>query len=446
MRKNETPPEDGNKKEDQKILELLYAKQDAENRLYTLQKENRALKENSQLFKEDFQHKIEEQEEIILFLEKTVNDLKKRQKALQKEYETQEKEKKEADVAATKNEQKIKLVYDSRIAGLEQKMRKLQKKLDDLHDFQAHKEVVESELTQVKTDLKNEKSDREQKEAFLERRFLSERERLKKEMLRKIRETKLRLLAMTEDQLHTTTKRTIMENEQMTIELQYQSKETEKLLTQVEQVKSENRQLQRQIELHQKTEKMLATRTHFLQRLVDQFNDQKKKEENRLNAEKDHNRELQEQQKFHKNEELRQAKVNARKECQTHIKSQSSEIRRLKNEVLKSHDRLNSILQIQDDSITFIWTCLESVRSELREEGGYAKEDQKRVLLAKLDKKHKERVLDKLFSKLNAFKGEALDWLLYNEPKRSVNKNVKHGPRDLEKKNLSRQSHNQLIL
>ncbi len=33
---------------------------------------------------------------------------------------------------------------------------------------------------------------------------------------------------MTEDQLHTTTKRTIMENEQMTTELQYQSKETER--------------------------------------------------------------------------------------------------------------------------------------------------------------------------------------------------------------------------
>jgi len=412
------------------MLELLYAKQDAESRLYTLQKENRALKENSQLFKEDFQHKIEEQEEIILFLEKTVNDLKKRQKALQKEYENQEREKTEAEVAHTKKEKDLKADYDKLISGLEERMRKLKKKLDDLHDFQAHKEVVESELQAVKKDLRYEKSDREQKEAFLERRFLSERERLKKEMLRKIRETKLRLLAMTEDQLHTTTKRTIMENEQMTIELQYQSKETEKLLTQVEQVKSENRQLQRQIELHQKTEKMLATRTHFLQRLVDQFNDQKKKEENRLNAEKDHNRELQEQQKFHKNEELRQAKVLARKECQTQIKSQASEIRRLKIQVLRSHDRLNSLLQIQDDSITFIWTCLESVRAELEDEKGgkvYTAKDQKRVLLTTLDKKQRERVLNLLFSKLNAFKGEALDWLLYNEPEGPSKKNTKAG-------------------
>ena len=42
---------------------------------------------------------------------------------------------------------------------------------------------------------------------FAERRNVMEKERLKKEMLHKIRETKLSLLAMTEDQLHTTTKR-----------------------------------------------------------------------------------------------------------------------------------------------------------------------------------------------------------------------------------------------
>lgn len=62
----------------------------------------------------------------------------------------------------------------------------------------------------------------------LEKRTIMEKDRLKNEMLRKIKETKLSLLAMTEDQLHTTTKRTIMENEQITTELQYQSKETER--------------------------------------------------------------------------------------------------------------------------------------------------------------------------------------------------------------------------
>mgnify|MGYP004102230907 CR=1 FL=1 len=55
-----------------------------------------------------------------------------------------------------------------------------------------------------------------------------EKDRLKKEMLLKLRETKANLLKMTDNQLDTTTKRTIAENEQMSSELAWQSKETEK--------------------------------------------------------------------------------------------------------------------------------------------------------------------------------------------------------------------------
>ena len=59
---------------------------------------------------------------------------------------------------------------------------------------------------------------------------MQEKDRLKKEMLYKLRETKANLLKMTDNQLDTTTKRTIAENEQMSSELAWQSKETEKLI------------------------------------------------------------------------------------------------------------------------------------------------------------------------------------------------------------------------
>ena len=49
-----------------------------------------------------------------------------------------------------------------------------------------------------------------------------EKDRLKKEMLYKLRETKANLLKMTDNQLDTTTKRTIAENEQMSSELAWQ--------------------------------------------------------------------------------------------------------------------------------------------------------------------------------------------------------------------------------
>ena len=49
-------------------------------------------------------------------------------------------------------------------------------------------------------------------------------------MAGRIKETKLQMMKLTDNQLEMTTKRTIMENEQMSIELSYQSRQTEKLL------------------------------------------------------------------------------------------------------------------------------------------------------------------------------------------------------------------------
>jgi hypothetical protein len=73
------------------------------------------------------------------------------------------------------------------------------------------------------------------------RRNVMGKDRLKNEMLRKIRETKLSLLAMTEDQLHSTTKRTIMENEHITSELQYQRKASETITAANATVAAENK-------------------------------------------------------------------------------------------------------------------------------------------------------------------------------------------------------------
>jgi hypothetical protein len=66
---------------------------------------------------------------------------------------------------------------------------------------------LESNLSEFKHLLETEKRDHALNVNELERRNVMEKDRLKNEMLRKIRETKLSLLAMTEDQLHTTTKR-----------------------------------------------------------------------------------------------------------------------------------------------------------------------------------------------------------------------------------------------
>ena len=150
-----------------------------------------------------------------------------------------------------------------------------------LSSLREHKEKLEEEKRQHAIYISD-----------LERRNVAEKNRLKKEMLRKVKETKLSLLAMTEDQLHTTTKRTIVENDQMTTELHYQSKVVEKLVRQNDVLVEENKRLKSQIELHEDAERILASRTHFFQKLIFKLNERIKKLELSQNEHATTNRRL----------------------------------------------------------------------------------------------------------------------------------------------------------
>jgi hypothetical protein len=57
-----------------------------------------------------------------------------------------------------------------------------------------------------------------------EREKIQATEKLRKDMLYKIKETKANLLALNDEQLQTTTRLTILQNHQLTTELEYQSK------------------------------------------------------------------------------------------------------------------------------------------------------------------------------------------------------------------------------
>jgi hypothetical protein len=54
----------------------------------------------------------------------------------------------------------------------------------------------------------------------MERKNVQETERLKKDMLFKIKETKENLLRLNDEQLHTTTRLTMLQNHQLTTELE----------------------------------------------------------------------------------------------------------------------------------------------------------------------------------------------------------------------------------
>ena len=85
--------------------------------------------------------------------------------------------------------------------------------------------------------------------------------RLKKEMLAKIKETKANLLASTKAQLSETTRRTITENEQLVLEVQFQSRETQKMLEKYKELQKKVTSLTQALELSKQAEAELAKRS-----------------------------------------------------------------------------------------------------------------------------------------------------------------------------------------
>ena len=120
--------------------------------------------------------------------------------------------------------------------------------------FIEYKQTLEAQLQEKKRLLEDGAKEHATHVSDLERKHVQEKDRLKKEMLLKLRETKANLLKMTDNQLDTTTKRTIAENEQMSSELAWQSKETEKLIRRNEKLVSENAALKRELSLQKQTE------------------------------------------------------------------------------------------------------------------------------------------------------------------------------------------------
>lgn len=102
----------------------------------------------------------------------------------------------------------------------------------------------------------------------MERSHIQDREVWKRETAQKVKDAKAQMMQLTDNQLELTTKRTIMENEQMASELGYQCRQTEKMLHKNEILLDENAQIKIQMELAKQTQDELAQRNLTYQRAL----------------------------------------------------------------------------------------------------------------------------------------------------------------------------------
>ncbi|CAD7933798.1 unnamed protein product [Amoebophrya sp. A120] len=159
------------------------------------------------------------------------------------------------------------------------KLQEAQAKIDDLQtalegvkSYIKKRNEMQENLEQLEQKLKEKDEQRDNEVAQLDRKKAMEIDQLKKDMLARIRDTRDSLRLKTKEQLDVITKRTIMENEQMSSELAFQRKEVEKVVTRSKHLSEENAKLRRNMELHTELEEELAKRTHVYQKLIKKLN------------------------------------------------------------------------------------------------------------------------------------------------------------------------------
>jgi len=90
-------------------------------------------------------------------------------------------------------------------------------------------------------------------------------------MLMNIRNVKIKMLSMNEDELQGTTKLTVKQNIQLSSELEYQSQHIEQLTYQNEKMRQQMKLLKIELEEHQEVENELAKRSHFCNRVIQKY-------------------------------------------------------------------------------------------------------------------------------------------------------------------------------
>lgn len=155
----------------------------------------------------------------------------------------------------------------------------------------------------------------------------------------------------------------------MTIELQYQSKETERLLGKNSKLQTEIQRLRREVDIHKETEVKLAKRTNFFQKLIKKLNEKSKESDKTIS-------DLQAQQAmtqrsgasklFAENQVIRQLERQL-ETAMEEKRDSAAESGVLRAQLQMAKNNLAQFLELQDESVTFIWSEIERARAASRQ-------------------------------------------------------------------------------
>eukprot|EP00927_Polykrikos_kofoidii_P041490 TRINITY_DN35380_c0_g2_i1.p1 TRINITY_DN35380_c0_g2~~TRINITY_DN35380_c0_g2_i1.p1 ORF type:complete len:572 (-),score=96.06 TRINITY_DN35380_c0_g2_i1:166-1803(-) len=237
-------------------------------RVWRLEAENKELKFNNSILHTQYTSQCETQADILKTLHQTLEDnvtnieeLDLKNQALELQLSNQKQQAK--DELDAQNAQ-----WENRVTELQMKNEHLEAELHKVAEFRQNKAEMEAELALKSRQLKEQAEEHQRQISVFDRNKVIELDQARKDMKQQIKDTRDELKSRTKDQLDATTKRTIMDNDQKSTELLFQSKNTEQLLDKNKALSEENAQLRRNVLIHKELENELARRTHLYQKLL----------------------------------------------------------------------------------------------------------------------------------------------------------------------------------
>jgi len=251
--------------------ELLAATQTIiklQERVERLEHENREFKDKHKDVDSNFKREKQNYDDVVSLLKDDISKLTEKRIHLESELNNKIRKIEENEEIHRHQLEQKQIECDAEKVSLMEKYKILEAKYNLISEFERDKTTLEADRRRLQDELDVEKKDKVRAIADKDREKVQATDKLKKDMLHKIQETKTSLLALKKEQLKTTTRLTVLQNHQLTTELEYQSKQTEKLLFKNAKLQEQVTTLKRDVEIHKQVEAELAKRSHYAQSLI----------------------------------------------------------------------------------------------------------------------------------------------------------------------------------
>eukprot|EP00347_Sterkiella_histriomuscorum_P007694 403347929 len=245
-----------------------------------LQEKIRKLEDSNKLYVSRFNQIYDERKlhkKIIIDKQvKEINELKEDQ---QSQIETIRSIKKVLLQMDVNHQKEIEEALESNQEEVSNKKLEIDDQREQLKNINAFKRVrmqIQEEVNNMRDQLNEERQQHSHVLNEIENDKVARMEKMRKDMLLRVKEVKTAMLNLTEDKLQGTTRLTIKQNKQLTSELEYQSKQTEHLMFQNFQMQNEILKLKKDQQVHEEVEKELAKRSHFCQKVIEKYKEQQR--------------------------------------------------------------------------------------------------------------------------------------------------------------------------